>query len=69
MAATPSSLTELPYKVVGTFKDKHISPMLYPTTLHNIGQHYNEAYMFITEQSNLRMGIKKLEIIVTTPQG
>ena len=31
-------VTELPYKVVGTFKDKHISPMMYPTTLHNIGQ-------------------------------
>ena len=40
-------VTELPYKVVGTFKDKHISPMLYPTTLHNIGQHYNEAYMLV----------------------
>ena len=40
-------VTELPYKVVGTFKDKHISPMMYPTTLHNIGQHYNEAYMLV----------------------
>ena len=40
-------VTTLPYKVVGTFKDKHISPMMYPTTLHNIGQHYNEAYMLV----------------------
>ena len=40
-------VTSLPYKVVGTFKDKHISPMMYPTTLHNIGQHYNEAYMLV----------------------
>ena len=40
-------VTEMPFKIVGSFRDKHISPLLYPTTLHNIGKNYNDAYMLI----------------------
>ena len=40
-------VTKFPYKVVATFRDKNISPMLYPTTIHNVGMSYNEAFILI----------------------
>jgi hypothetical protein len=40
-------VTKFPYKVVATFRDKNISPMLYPTTIHNVGMSYNEAFILV----------------------
>lgn len=37
----------VPYKVVATFKDAHISQLLFPTLLHNVGRHYNDAAILI----------------------
>ena len=40
-------VTKFPYRVVATFRDKNISPMLYPTTIHNVGMSYNEAFILV----------------------
>ncbi len=39
--------TQMPYKVVATYRNNTISPMLYPTVVHAICKQYNEAYCLI----------------------
>lgn len=42
-----ADITEMPYKVVATYRDNMIVPMMYPNVLYNIGRHYNYAYMLV----------------------
>jgi hypothetical protein len=39
--------SETPYKVVSTFKSNTISPFAFPTTIKNIGEQYNNAYVLV----------------------
>jgi Terminase RNaseH-like domain/Terminase large subunit, T4likevirus-type, N-terminal len=40
-------ITELPYKVVATFKDNQISPETYPYLIYTIAKQYNNAHVLI----------------------
>ena len=49
-------ITEVPYKLVGKFRDNKIAPMLYPTvktkSIHKIAKDYNNAYVLIEVNSS-----------------
>lgn len=40
-------ITELPYKVVCTFKNNEMSPLVVPTALHSLCKQYNNAYLLV----------------------
>jgi len=40
-------ITQLPYKVVATFKDNKISTMAYPFIVYSVSRQYNDAYCLI----------------------
>ena len=46
-AFTVIDVTQMPYRVVATFRNNNISPMLYPTVVHSLCLQYNEAYCLI----------------------
>ena len=39
--------TQMPYRVVATYRNNTISPMLYPTVVHSVCKQYNGAYCLI----------------------
>jgi hypothetical protein len=45
-------VTSLPYKIVATYKDNLIQPMLYPTLIANLGNYYNEASICVEINDN-----------------
>ena len=40
-----ADITEFPYKVVATYRDNEIKPMLFPSVIADIGKAYNNAYI------------------------
>jgi len=46
-AFTVIDITEIPYKVVATFKNNELSPMIYPNAIYPIAQKYNDAYVLV----------------------
>jgi hypothetical protein len=40
-------ITEVPYKVVGKYRDNQIAPMLYPSVIYRAASDYNNAYVLI----------------------
>lgn len=40
-------VSELPYKVVATYKNNMISPQLYPNIVYQLSKHYNNAYILV----------------------
>lgn len=40
-------VTEAPYKVAAVFRDNMISSLLYPNIIHNVGRHYNDAFVLV----------------------
>ena len=40
-------VTEMPYKVVATYRNNTVSPMLYPTVIHSLCKQYNDAHCLI----------------------
>ena len=40
-------VTKQPFKVVAKFRDKTVSPLLYPNTIENTGKHYNDAFILV----------------------
>jgi hypothetical protein len=40
-------VTKQPFKVVAKFRDKTVSPLLYPNTIENAGKHYNDAFILV----------------------
>jgi Terminase large subunit, T4likevirus-type, N-terminal/Terminase RNaseH-like domain len=40
-------VTSVPYKLVATYKDNDISPIVYPTILKRLGEYYNSAHILI----------------------
>lgn len=45
-------VTEIPYKVVCTYKDNEISPIVYPSIINKICKYYNEAYVLVEINDN-----------------
>lgn len=45
-------VTQIPYKVVCTYKDNDISPILYPSIIAKIAKWYNEAYVLVEINDN-----------------
>lgn len=51
-AFTVVDATTLPYKVVATYKDNDISPLVYPAILKQVGTYYNNAYQLVETNDN-----------------
>ena len=70
-------ITQMPYKIVGKYRNNEISPLLYPSVLYRIGTEYNQAYVLIeinsSEQvADILYGEYEYENIISvnrTPQG
>jgi hypothetical protein len=45
-------VTEIPYRVVCTYKDNDISPVIYPSIIKRIGTYYNEAFILVEINDN-----------------
>ena len=45
-------ITQMPYKIVGKYRNNQISPLLYPSVLYRVGREYNEAYVLIEINSS-----------------
>ena len=45
-------ITEVPYKLVGKYRDNKIAPMLYPTIIHKVARDFNDAYVLIETNSS-----------------
>jgi hypothetical protein len=45
-------ITQMPYKMVGKYRNNEISPLLYPSVLYRVGKEYNEAYVLIEINSS-----------------
>jgi len=45
-------ITQMPYKIVGKYRNNQISPLLYPSVLYRVGKEYNEAYVLIEINSS-----------------
>jgi hypothetical protein len=46
-AFTIIDITDVPYKLVGKFRNNQISPLLYPNVIHTIATQYNEAFVLV----------------------
>jgi len=46
-AFTVFDATNVPYKLVAKFRNKEVSPLLYPNYIHSIAKLYNEAYILV----------------------
>lgn len=51
-AFTVLSVSTLPYKVVATYKDNNISPLVYPSVIKKVGDYYNQAYALVEINDN-----------------
>ena len=40
-------VTAVPYRIVAKYRNKNISPMLFPTVIYNVATKYNQAYVLI----------------------
>jgi hypothetical protein len=45
-------ITQMPYKMVGKYRNNQISPLLYPSVIYRVGKEYNEAYVLIEINSS-----------------
>jgi hypothetical protein len=51
-ATTIIDVTEIPYKLVATFKNNDMSPLVYPTIIKKLGDYYNQAYSLVEINDN-----------------
>jgi hypothetical protein len=51
-AFTVMDITTAPYEVVAKYRDKNISPLLYPNIIAKVGKDYNEAYVLVELNSS-----------------
>jgi len=51
-ACVAIDVTEVPYRVVATYKDNEISPLVYPSIIKRIGDYYNQAYALVEINDN-----------------
>ena len=40
-------ITEMPYKIVAKYRNKEVSPLLYPSIVYTTGMRYNEAFVMV----------------------
>jgi|TARA_B110000977_G_scaffold43310_1_gene58703 hypothetical protein len=40
-------ITEMPFRLVGKYKNNKISPLLYPNVIHKVAKDYNEAFVLV----------------------
>jgi len=69
-------ISDIPYKIVGKYRSKDISPLIFPNVLESIAKTYNDAYVLIElndlgEQvsSILHQDLEYENILSTTPRG
>jgi hypothetical protein len=51
-AFTIIDATQIPYKVVGKYRNNKISPLLYPNIIHKVASDYNNAYILVEINDN-----------------
>ena len=51
-AFTIIDVTQLPYTIVGKYRDNLISPLLYPSVIHKVAVDYNNAYCLVEINDN-----------------
>lgn len=51
-AFTVIDVTQIPYKVVGKYRNNKISPLLYPNIIYKIAKDYNDAYILVEVNDN-----------------
>ena len=51
-AFTVIDTTEVPYRLVATYKDNNISPLVYPTIIKKMGDYYNTAFVMVEINDN-----------------
>ncbi len=45
-------ISEVPYRIVCTFRDNELSPVTYPSVIHRIAKAYNDAYVLVEINDN-----------------
>jgi len=45
-------VSEMPYRIVATYRNNLIEPMMFPEVINRIGKHYNDAYV-VVENNNM----------------
>jgi hypothetical protein len=51
-AFTIIDVSQVPYKVVGKYRNNRISPLLYPNVIHKVAKDYNDAYVLVEINDN-----------------
>jgi hypothetical protein len=51
-AFTIVDITEVPYKMIGKYRNNNISPLLYPNVVYEVGKQYNNAYILVEINSS-----------------
>lgn len=51
-AFTIMDVTEVPYRLVGKYRDNSIAPMLYPTIIYKMAKQFNNAYVLVEVNSS-----------------
>ena len=51
-AFTIIDITEVPYKLIGKYRNNTISPLLYPNVIYEVGKQYNNAYVMVEINSS-----------------
>ena len=51
-AFTIMDITEVPYKLVGKYRNNNISPLLYPNVIHQVATSFNMAYVLVEINSS-----------------
>ena len=51
--------SEIPYKQVAKYRNSKISPLMYPTVIHNVAKKYNEALVFITISNEIHNNLSR----------
>jgi len=51
-AFTVLSVSTMPYKVVATYKNNEISPLVYPSVIKKVADYYNQAYALVEINDN-----------------
>lgn len=51
-ALTVIDISEIPYRLVATYKDNNISPLVYPSIIKKLGDYFNQAYALVEINDN-----------------
>jgi hypothetical protein len=51
-AFTIVDITDVPYKLVGKYRNNNISPLLYPNVIYHVGTQFNDAFVLVETNSS-----------------